>query len=70
MMADLQAPHPCATDAKRFLASMTWNSVHLHYSGVTDRALETAHPDIVRFSRPADARRRGALRSGANGRRP
>ena len=71
MTTVLQAPHPCATDAKKFfLASAAWGSVHLHYSGVTDRTMEAAHPEIVRFSRAADARRRGALRSGENGRRP
>jgi len=35
-----------------------------------DRTMEAAHPEIVRFSRAADARRRGALRSGETGRRP
>ena len=71
MRTALQAPHPCATDAKMFfLASAAWGSVHLHYSGVTDRTMETAHLEIVRFSRAADARRRGVLRSGENGRRP
>jgi hypothetical protein len=71
MTTALQAPHPCATDAKKsFLASAAWGSVHLHYAGVTDRTMEAAHPEIVRFSRAAIARRRGALRSGQNGRRP
>jgi hypothetical protein len=70
MTTALQAPHPCATDAKKvFLASAAWCSAHLHYSRVTDRTMEAAHPEIVRFSRAADARRPGALRGGENGRR-
>jgi hypothetical protein len=71
MTTALQAPHPSATDAKKcFLASAAWDSVDLHYSGVTDRTMEAAHPEAVRVSRVADARRCGALRSGENGWRP
>jgi len=70
MTAALQARHPRATDAKKFfLVSAAWDSVHLHYSGVTDWTMEAANSEVVRFSRAADARRRGALRSGDNGRR-
>jgi hypothetical protein len=70
MTTALQARHPHATDAKKFfLASATWDSVHLRYSGVTDRTMEAAHPEAVRFSRATDARRRGALRGSENGRR-
>jgi len=71
MTTALQAPHPGATDAKKcFLASAARSSVHLHCSGVTDRTMETAHPDIIQRSSAADARRRGALSSGETGRRP
>jgi hypothetical protein len=70
MKTTLQAPHPCATDAKRFfLASAAWDSIHLNYSGVTDQTMEAAHSEAVRLSRAADARRRGALRSGEKRRR-
>ena len=37
---------------------------------VTDRNMKAAQPEAVGFSRVADARRRSALRSGENGRRP
>jgi hypothetical protein len=37
---------------------------------VTDRNMKAAQPEAVGFSSVADARRRGALRSGENGRRP
>jgi hypothetical protein len=71
MRPAFQAPHPCATDAKKFfLASGGVGFRLLTYSGVTDRIMETAHPKTVRFSRTADARRRRGLRSGENGRRP
>jgi hypothetical protein len=71
MTTTFQAPHSCATDAKQFfLASAAWCSVHLHYSEVTDRTMEAARPEAVRFSRAADARKRGALRNGENERRP
>lgn len=71
MTTALQAPHLCATDAKRFfLASAGRDSVHLHYSGGTDQTMEAAHPEIVRVSRAADARQRVALRGGENERRP
>lgn len=70
MTTALRVPHPSATDAKRFfLASAAWDSVHLHYSGVTDQTKEAAHSEAVRFSRAADVGQRGALHNGDNGRR-
>jgi hypothetical protein len=71
MTTALQAPHPHATDARRrSLASAAWNSIHLNNSGVSDQTMEAAHSGAVRLSRAANVRRRGALRSGKNGRRP
>lgn len=55
MTTALRVPHPSATDAKRvFLASAARDSVHLHYSGVTDQTKQAAHSEAVRFSRAAD----------------
>ena len=69
MTTALQAPR--VTDAKSFfLASEAWDSVDLHYLGVTDLTMEATNSEVVRFSRAADARPRGVLRGGENGRRP
>lgn len=71
MTTTLQTPHPRAADAaKCLLASAAWRSDHLHLSGVTDRTMEKAHPEIDRVLEAADARQRGSLRSGESGRRP
>ncbi|MET4023766.1 hypothetical protein ABIC10_008908 [Bradyrhizobium sp. S3.2.12] len=41
MTAALRAPHSRARDAKRcLLASAARDSIHLHYSEVTDRTME------------------------------
>jgi hypothetical protein len=71
MTAVLQAPHPCARDAKAFfLALAAWDSIHLHHLRVTDRTMKAAHPEAIRFSKVTDFRQRGALHGGENGRRP
>ena len=71
MTTVLQAPPSLRDGRKEFaLAAAAWGSVHLHYSGVTDRIMEAAYPEVVRFSRVAGARRPGVLRSGEIGRRP
>jgi hypothetical protein len=50
MTTALQAPPSLRDRCKEiFLASAAWGSVHLHYSGVTDRIMQAAHPEVVRF---------------------
>ena len=70
MTTALQAPHPARQMQKGFFLPRRRGvpSTYIIQEG-TDRTMETAHPEIVGFSRAADARRRGALRSGENGRR-
>jgi hypothetical protein len=70
MKTALQAPHPGATNAKRFfLASAAWDFIHLDYSGVSDQTMEAAHSEAVRLSKAAAARRRSASHNGENRRR-
>ena len=65
MTTALQAPHPCATGARRrFLASGAWSSIHFNNSGLSDQTMEAAHSEAVRLSGAANGRSRGALRSG------
>ncbi len=70
MTTALQAPHPSATDARRRFLASACNSIHLNNSGVSDQTMEAEHSEAVRLSRAANVRRRGALRSGKNKRRP
>lgn len=52
------------------LQGTVWGSVQFHYPGVTDRTMEAAYPEIIRFSSEADARLCDAPCSDKNRRRP
>jgi hypothetical protein len=65
MTTALQVLRPLRDRCKKvLLASAASGSVNLHYSGVTDRTMKAAPPELVRLSIAADDRQRVALRSG------